>query len=1043
MDPLSALSVAGNVIQFIDFSCKLISSGQKLYSSANGTLVENLELEAIAESILQLYVKVKDSLGTASAVPTLVRLNRRGKEASTGIWSSKDEKEEERLIHTINENNNSIRTVCEQCVNVAIELVEALERLKVHGTNRKWKAFRQALRSIWDDKKIDGLVQRLQKLRAQLDSSILVALRYFPSIDSIDKRAAYSFRSMKIDEAAIQNSQVIAVVDNVMANTQVIQDTLLGHIHKSQQWQADVISAIYQSSWKAENRDHIHRFSSKLTGMVAAEWTKELELKLINRLQFPGMSDRKARIAEAYSKTFQWIYRHPEVGAKRWSNFKKWLESNEKLYWITGKPGSGKSTLMKFLYDNPLTWQHLRIWSTRKSLVAAGFFFWNSGSEMQMSSMGLLQTLLFNCLRQKRSLTSVIFPERWQACQSFGEDLHPWTWSELLQAFKLFIVEAGETSKLFFFIDGLDEFNGEHRELIELVQDISQFPNVKICLASRPWIVFEDAFGQLPSLMLQDLTYPDIQIFVEGRLVENSRFCQLKVREPQYASKLVKEITEKSAGVFLWINLVVRSLLEGLANSDRVSDLSRRLVLMPDDLDGVYKKILKSLDQFYFEHASQLFQIVRQFSSPISLLELSFADEEDAQMAIQAEIRPLTQEELEYRCDTMKRRLNSRCKGLLEVPALQPKSEGFLQHLRHQGSGSLQVEHFANLQIPSVEMPRTRSVRQTCSVESLYTPDELASLKVEYLHRTVKDFLEKPEIWKMILAATRPPFGPSASLARGFLMRLKSHNENKLTGDDNIWRAITCCWKYAVEAEINHDGSQMPLFRELERVATYLEASPSGTDVVISDTTKIDVITKRSAFLEQRVFSKSGRPVHNFSRGSTTYLSFQAQCELYQSVLSQLRAGYLIAQDCDGRPLLTLAVLEFEPFSVLGLRLIKLLLTHGASVNQPYQNSTPWKDVIAQASANSKLEHIHSHYNLLMERWAEIVELFIRNGADVEMEGRTEGVDCIRSVFWKWSAARTEELEEAVYQQIGTGRKNSRLSRLFSLRKAVGRGPGA
>lgn len=307
-----------------------------------------------------------------------------------------------------------------------------------------------------------------------------------------------------------------------------------------------------------------------------------------------------------------------------------------------GKPGSGKSTLMKYLYDNPRTWRHLNVWSGGQHLTTAGFFFWNSGTEMQMSGMGLLQTLLFDGLRHHQGLTSVIFPERWQVYELFGEDLHPWTWSELWQGFKLFVSEAIKAGKLFFFIDGLDEFNGEHPELIDLLKDVSVHPNVKMCLSSRPWLVFEDAFGQGPSLTLQDLTYPDINIFVKGRLYENARFCLLKSREPKNATQLITEITEKSAGVFLWIHLVVKSLLQGLANSDRMSDLTRRIELMPDDLDGLYQKILKSLNQFYFEHASQLFQVVRQASEPLSVLELSFADEEDPQTAILAEIKSLS-----------------------------------------------------------------------------------------------------------------------------------------------------------------------------------------------------------------------------------------------------------------------------------------------------------------------------------------------------------------------------------------------------------------
>lgn len=62
------------------------------------------------------------------------------------------------------------------------------------------------------------------------------------------------------------------------------------------------------------------------------------------------MEDREEKIATAHSKTFQWVFEGSRNGsAQHWSCLKTWLESNEQLYWITGKAGSGKSTLMKFI----------------------------------------------------------------------------------------------------------------------------------------------------------------------------------------------------------------------------------------------------------------------------------------------------------------------------------------------------------------------------------------------------------------------------------------------------------------------------------------------------------------------------------------------------------------------------------------------------------------------------------------------------------------------------------------------------------------------
>jgi hypothetical protein len=51
---------------------------------------------------------------------------------------------------------------------------------------------------------------------------------------------------------------------------------------------------------------------------------------------------------------------------------------------------------------------------------------------------------------------------------------------------KSLLMKQSRPISLFFFIDGLDEFKGEHPELIGIFQEVSQHPSVKICLSSRP-----------------------------------------------------------------------------------------------------------------------------------------------------------------------------------------------------------------------------------------------------------------------------------------------------------------------------------------------------------------------------------------------------------------------------------------------------------------------------------------------------------------------------------------------------------------------------
>jgi len=71
----------------------------------------------------------------------------------------------------------------------------------------------------------------------------------------------------------------------------------------------------------------------------------------------------------------------------------------------------------------------------------------------------------------------------------------------------------------------------------------------------------------------------------------------------------VNEVLCKAEGVFLWVNLVVKSLLKGLGQRDSISDLMRRLEVLPDDLESLYEHMLQSTDSNYKVESSKLFQL--------------------------------------------------------------------------------------------------------------------------------------------------------------------------------------------------------------------------------------------------------------------------------------------------------------------------------------------------------------------------------------------------------------------------------------------------
>jgi hypothetical protein len=113
---------------------------------------------------------------------------------------------------------------------------------------------------------------------------------------------------------------------------------------------------------------------------------------------------------------------------------------------------------MKYIQHNRRTLHFLKPWIDGHHVTVLGHFFWNSGAEMQMSQLGLLQTLLYGAIKNRLDLIPALFPQRWRSFELFGGELREWSLTELNKAFQLLI--ADESMKFFIFIDGLDEFEG-------------------------------------------------------------------------------------------------------------------------------------------------------------------------------------------------------------------------------------------------------------------------------------------------------------------------------------------------------------------------------------------------------------------------------------------------------------------------------------------------------------------------------------------------------------------------------------------------------
>lgn len=368
-----------------------------------------------------------------------------------------------------------------------------------------------------------------------------------------------------------------------------------------------------------------------------------------------------------------------------WDNFGDWLKSDSTLYWISGKPGSGKSTLVKFLLGSPLTREALDVWKPDTAILS--HFFWKPGSRMQKSIKGLLCTILHQALSEDRDALNV-FLSSTPSLASKDVDTD-WSFEEL-RAESIRILSS-IYRPLCIFIDGLDEINDEDgaTDLMRVINDIRVLANIKICVASRPEPRFEKLLRNEQRLQLQDLTAKDMKRYATGAL---RPYLDGQPSSPSLEHSVIYTLLYKADGVFLWLRLAIQSLIRGLENGDNGDVLLERLSLLPDELSQLYHDMWTRLNDdipLYRKSAAQYFNLIMEADdidtkivkfttrpnySPyyggggcINIFQLMAATETTVQVTLLNQRSELDESRLTQLCECTQTAVKIRCAGLVEV----------------------------------------------------------------------------------------------------------------------------------------------------------------------------------------------------------------------------------------------------------------------------------------------------------------------------------------------------------------------------------------
>ncbi|CAG9954438.1 unnamed protein product [Clonostachys rosea f. rosea IK726] len=775
---MDGLYIAAAIIHFIEYAGRLVASSQSRHSPPNGLPLEHRELGSIAKCLLSSSRQIEESLRSQHREHTHTNISILQHQAAS------------------------------HCQSIAEELLDAIELLQAAGPGTKWRSFRQALRVVLSDSKVQALDRGLRSLRHQTICTTIDSLRL--SRVQADLRHAS-------EDAPPAPDRGVSVGDRFL------NDNRLGDT-----WRKLIVRAILENQ-RNPNAMLPPFLGLKPKGTWARAYEGGVRARVLHRLTFRNMEDREQQIPDADDETFHWVFRDPVINDKPWSSFRDFLRwPTSKIYWITGKPGSGKSTLMKHIRQSLETRNLLRYWSGGRNVLQARFYFCNSGENMQMSIEGLLQSLLLDCLRPiPSSIIQRVLPARWEVACLFDQDDVPWGEEELLGALRTLLMDVYAHQKFFFLIDGLDEYFGEQSQLIDLIMELAEETNnLKLCISSRRWPHFHDAFMGRPHLVLEDLTDADIGHYVEAKFEESSAFCQLRQREPENFERLMRDTCHKAEGCFLWAQLAVQYLTDALSNGDSIGDLENRLgELFPGDIERIIEKIIASLDEEERDDASRIFQIVRSCDDFATVLCVALADLEDTNLAKMTSAKVMPVQYKESLSKIMRRTLINRCQGLLDIPASNEDEDDSDE--TEEGSD----DESGNESDDEADEEETSDV--SSSKQNTIT-NFISHLEIKYLHRVVKDYIESPHIWDWIVSMSSVRFDPNLSLCKANILQFKGLDPLSLSMSE-FWFHAEMAIKYAVRC-MDVEGNVREVIELLDEVdstgnaLTYHYTNPTFID---------------------------------------------------------------------------------------------------------------------------------------------------------------------------------------------------------------------
>ncbi|MDI1486729.1 MAG: hypothetical protein OHK93_005990 [Ramalina farinacea] len=524
MDPVTAFGLVASVLQVTSVSLNVVSRCHEMWK--DGSLAQHQDTQDMTKRLSETIQHLKVS-SRQTPSPSL-------------------------------DQDRQLLEICNQCTDTADELLKELRKFKRRPDEAWHKTCKKVFNSMFKTGKLDTLGAKLDGYQKLLNTGTLARL-YAQNI---------------------LQSQDLASISLDLRN-------LAAELDQGHRTVADLLPTLDRSL-----EEHVER--NFVLHQQKGEIIKQQD-EFKHSLYFSEMFKRQAEIVEAYPETCDWIFNEPEKGfdqslqqLRMGSSFADWLENGKDVYWLSGKPGSGKSTLMKYLSD----YCKFSPWANGSDVLVISFFFWALGTLEQHNYAGFLKSLLYQIASAQTSLIPMLLEKQ----DVSNGPLQAWTVARLEATLRHFLLHKPTSMSICFVIDGLDEFSGYYEgNLKGFIDDLAQSSQTRVCVSSRPKQVFKEHFKESPQLILENLNWEDIASTVQAELQEklSTRFPKQKYDNERF----LKSIALKAQGVFLWARVMIKDLREGILNGRNFEELEKSLEDMPSEINEMYEHMLGKLDK--------------------------------------------------------------------------------------------------------------------------------------------------------------------------------------------------------------------------------------------------------------------------------------------------------------------------------------------------------------------------------------------------------------------------------------------------------------